>query len=55
MSDLLMAINLLVKIFDKYAGKEGDKHSLNKAELKELLKNELGPLLKVSDLSFFLI
>lgn len=55
MSDLEMAICLLIKTFSKYAGKEGDKHSLNRAELKDLLQNELGALLGVSDLSFFLI
>lgn len=55
MSDLEMAISHLIMSFSKYAGKEGDKHTLNKAELKELLQNELGGLLGVSDLSFFLI
>lgn len=55
MSDLEMAIGLLIKSFSKYAGKEGDKHSLNRAELKELLQNELGTLLGVSDHSSFLI
>lgn len=52
MSDLEMAITLLIKTFSKYAGKEGDKHALNRAELKELLQNELAGLLGVSDLSF---
>lgn len=55
MSDLEQAIFLIVKTFSKYAGKEGDKHSLNKAELKELLQKEFAQLLGVSDLSFFLI
>uniref|UniRef100_H2VCK2 Ictacalcin-like n=1 Tax=Takifugu rubripes TaxID=31033 RepID=H2VCK2_TAKRU len=33
---------LLIKSFSKYAGREGDPHTLSKAELKELLHNELG-------------
>ncbi|XP_034729510.1 protein S100-B-like [Etheostoma cragini] len=42
MSDLQSAVALLIKVFHSYSGKEGDKHKLNKAELKTLLKNELG-------------
>ncbi|XP_024921079.1 ictacalcin-like [Cynoglossus semilaevis] len=45
MSDIQQAMALLINAFDKYSGKEGDKFSLNKAELKELLENELGTLL----------
>lgn len=55
MSELERAISLLINSFSKYADKEGDKHTLSKAELKDLLQNELGTLLGVSDLSFFLI
>lgn len=50
MSEINKAIALLITTFSKYAGKEGDKHTLSKAELKELLQNELGELLGVSDL-----
>lgn len=50
MSDINKAIALLIATFSKYAGKEGNKHTLSKAELKELLQNELGELLGVSDL-----
>lgn len=50
MSDIQHAMELLIKAFSKYAGKEGDKNTLSKAELKELLQNELGCLLGVSDL-----
>ncbi|XP_071356584.1 ictacalcin-like [Trachinotus anak] len=45
MSDIQKAMELLIKAFDKYSGKEGDLHTLNKAELKELLENEFGTLL----------
>lgn len=51
MSDVCTAMSLLIKSFSKYAGREGDPHTLSKAELKELLQNELGELLKVADRS----
>ncbi|XP_032991992.1 protein S100-A6-like [Lacerta agilis] len=42
------AIGLLVAIFHKYAGKDGDKNTLSKKELKELIQKELtiGPKLQ---------
>ncbi|XP_037329450.1 ictacalcin-like isoform X1 [Pungitius pungitius] len=45
MSDIQKAMALLIGVFDKYAGKEGDRHTLTKGELKELLQNEFGDLL----------
>ncbi|XP_071326635.1 ictacalcin-like [Trachinotus anak] len=41
MSALAQAMALLMATFNKYAGKEGDKNTLTKAELIELLRNEL--------------
>jgi hypothetical protein len=40
------AIGLLVAIFHKYSAKEGDKSTLSKKELKELIQKELtiGPV-----------
>lgn len=35
------AIGLLVAIFHKYSGREGDKNTLSKKELKELIQKEL--------------
>ncbi|XP_025936656.1 protein S100-A6 [Apteryx rowi] len=46
------AIGLLVCIFHKYAGKEGDKNTLSKKELKELIQKELtiGPKLQEAEI-----
>ncbi|XP_012377188.1 protein S100-A6 [Dasypus novemcinctus] len=35
------AVSLLVCTFHKYSGREGDKNTLNKRELKELIQKEL--------------
>ncbi|XP_053227849.1 protein S100-A6-like [Podarcis raffonei] len=43
------AIGLLVVTFHKYTGKDGDKSSLCKKELKELIKNKLAIGLKLQD------
>lgn len=50
MSDIQKAMALLISTFDKYSGKEGDKNTLSKEELKELLQNELGDIFGVSGL-----
>lgn len=50
MSDVQKAMALLITSFTKYSGKEGDKSTLSKEELKELLQNEFGDSLCVSDL-----
>lgn len=47
MSQLQTAMCLLIKTFDTYAGVEGSKESLSKAEAKTLLEKELPGLLKV--------
>uniref|UniRef100_A0A674PHB6 Protein S100 n=1 Tax=Takifugu rubripes TaxID=31033 RepID=A0A674PHB6_TAKRU len=43
------AMQMLIKTFHKYSGKEGDKYTLNRGELKELLLEELGTYLGVNN------
>uniref|UniRef100_A0A3Q3E3W6 EF-hand domain-containing protein n=1 Tax=Labrus bergylta TaxID=56723 RepID=A0A3Q3E3W6_9LABR len=55
MSELLQAMDLLRKVFDRYAGKDGDGKSLSKGELGDLLCNELceGKAVKEKDVERF--
>ncbi|XP_028986112.1 S100 calcium binding protein T [Betta splendens] len=41
-STLENAMQLLIQTFHKYSGNEGDKYTLSRAELKEMLTAELG-------------
>ncbi|GCC41847.1 hypothetical protein chiPu_0025679, partial [Chiloscyllium punctatum] len=49
LSQLESAMDNIIKVFYKYSGKEGDKYTLTKAELKDLLKGELEAFLKVNN------
>ncbi|KAM5256450.1 protein S100-A6 [Ctenodactylus gundi] len=47
------AVGLLVAIFHKYSSREGDKNTLSKGELKELIQQELsvGPKLQEAEIT----
>ncbi|XP_073703218.1 ictacalcin-like [Garra rufa] len=49
MSETQQAMAMLIRVFHKYSGKEGQKTTLSKGELKELLTNELGDILGKSN------
>ncbi|XP_055066678.1 ictacalcin [Misgurnus anguillicaudatus] len=49
MSQLQQGMALMIQTFHKYSGKEGDKTTLTKAELKELLNTELSGILGKSE------
>lgn len=51
-STLESAMQLMIQTFHKYSGNEGDKYTLSKVELKEMLTQELGNYLGVSDTVF---
>uniref|UniRef100_UPI00398F1EC7 protein S100-A1-like n=1 Tax=Pristiophorus japonicus TaxID=55135 RepID=UPI00398F1EC7 len=46
LSQLEGAMDAIIKVFYNYSGKEGDKYTLTKAELKDLLRGELSAFLK---------
>ena len=46
-STLETAMQLMIQTFHKYSGDEGDKYTLSRAELKEMLTTELGNYLGV--------
>lgn len=46
-STLENAMQLMIQTFHKYSGNEGDKYTLSRAELKEMLTTELGSYLGV--------
>lgn len=48
------AMQLMIQTFHKYSGNEGDKYTLSKAELKEMLTTELGSYLGVRKILFIL-
>ncbi|XP_016356335.1 ictacalcin-like [Sinocyclocheilus anshuiensis] len=45
MSQIQQGMALLIAAFHKYSGKEGDKHTLTKGELKDMLNTELSDIL----------
>ncbi|KAK9961255.1 hypothetical protein ABG768_009051 [Culter alburnus] len=45
-SDLEKAMETLITVFHRYAGKEGSDVSLNRKELKQLMETELSSFLK---------
>lgn len=49
---LMSAMATLIKIFDDYAGKDGDASTLSNSEVKALLKKEFGAKCEVR---FFLL
>ncbi|XP_029796951.1 protein S100-Z [Suricata suricatta] len=40
-TQLEIAMNIMIRVFHQYSGKEGDRFKLNKGELKMLLQQEL--------------
>ncbi|KAG5842860.1 protein S100-A1-like [Anguilla rostrata] len=45
-SELESCMESLIKVFHRYASKEGNSNSLSRRELKELMENELNTFLK---------
>lgn len=51
MSDLENALVTIIETFHKYSGNDGDKLKLKKADLKNLINNELSNFIGVSRMS----
>lgn len=47
-SELEIAMESLIKVFHRYASKEGRSGTLSRRELRELMENELSNFLRVS-------
>lgn len=47
-------MQLMIQTFHKYSGNEGDKYTLSRAELKEMLTAELGNYLGVRRYTLYL-
>ena len=54
-NQLIAAMVMIVDVFNKHAAKDGDKLTLSKGEVKDLLKSQFGGMLGVSDLCSFSI
>lgn len=48
-SDLEIAMESLIKVFHRYASKEGRSGTLSRRELRELMENELSNFLRVEE------
>lgn len=46
-SELETAMESLIKVFHRYASKDGKSGTLNRRELRELMENELSNFLRV--------
>lgn len=55
MGKLESAMNDLIEVFHQYSKKEGNKYTLTKAELKDLLEAEMASMLEVSVACFLLL
>lgn len=54
-SQLEGAMDALITVFYNYSGNDGDKHKLNKGELKQLLNSELTDFLTVKQTFYIII
>lgn len=52
-SDLEKAMESMIMVFHKYASKDGNRDTLSRRELKDLMENELAGFLKVCSPFFY--